>query len=169
MRYSLFIFSSCKAWFSVFCNILWRTWFITSIMPYSPQFPFAAWAFSKSIWWVISIYRAARTLSYYLSETTPVVHQWLNQYIHEHPIPRDGSWDDISGDTFLRGLLKTPPELATGNWVHILTNSHELSVCSLCMLSTYWALFWKPRFCWRTLGFRHKLFLSLKIYPARFN
>ncbi|GIL88708.1 hypothetical protein Vretimale_17286 [Volvox reticuliferus] len=57
--------------------------------------------------------RAAKTLAYYLIETNHNVHHWVNRFIKEHPIPRDGNWDDVSGDTFLRTLLSMPIEEAT--------------------------------------------------------
>ncbi|CAL5220007.1 g1952 [Coccomyxa viridis] len=56
--------------------------------------------------------RASRTLLYYLSETNQHVYHWLIVYIRENPIPRTGSWDDISGETFLRGLLSRGIEIA---------------------------------------------------------
>lgn len=31
----------------------------------------------------------------------------------DHPIPRDGAWDDVSGESFLRLLLSMPIEHAT--------------------------------------------------------
>ncbi|CAK0769965.1 hypothetical protein CVIRNUC_003720 [Coccomyxa viridis] len=56
--------------------------------------------------------RATRTLLYYLSETNQHVYHWLIVYIRDNPIPRSGSWDDISGETFLRGLLSQSIQLA---------------------------------------------------------
>ena len=49
--------------------------------------------------------RAAKTLLYYFQETNVNYHHWLGDYIKQHPIPRDGKWDDVSGETFLRTLL----------------------------------------------------------------
>lgn len=50
--------------------------------------------------------RAARTLLFYLTETNPTGHAWLRAYLHQYPIPRDeGTWADISGETFLRRML----------------------------------------------------------------
>ncbi|KAG2488321.1 hypothetical protein HYH03_013171 [Edaphochlamys debaryana] len=57
--------------------------------------------------------RAAKTLSYYLLETNQNIHHWVNRFIQEHPIPRDGNWDDVSGDTFLRTLLSMQMEEAS--------------------------------------------------------
>jgi len=49
--------------------------------------------------------RAAVTLSYYLMETNVNVHHWLVLFMKEHPIPIRGTWEDVSGETFLRHLL----------------------------------------------------------------
>lgn len=49
--------------------------------------------------------RAAKTLTYYFQETNLNYHHWLGEYIKTNPIPRDGKWDDVSGETFLRQLL----------------------------------------------------------------
>jgi len=54
--------------------------------------------------------RAAKTLLYYFFEMNPTLYGWFSQYLKENKIPRDGSWDDVSGETFLRGLLLTPIE-----------------------------------------------------------
>ncbi|GFR49796.1 hypothetical protein Agub_g11734 [Astrephomene gubernaculifera] len=56
--------------------------------------------------------RAAKTLAYYLLETNHNMHHWVNRFIQEHPIPRDGNWDDVSGDNFLRTLMAMPIEEA---------------------------------------------------------
>ena len=58
--------------------------------------------------------RAARTLLYYFFEMNPTLYGWFTQYLKEHKIPKEGSWDDISGETFLRELLMTPIEET--NW-----------------------------------------------------
>eukprot|EP00884_Botryococcus_braunii_P000401 jgi/Botrbrau1/10361/Bobra.0321s0035.1 len=52
--------------------------------------------------------RAARTLCYYLSETNLNVYHWLMRFMDENPIPKQGRWDDVSGETFLRTLLSMP-------------------------------------------------------------
>jgi hypothetical protein len=54
--------------------------------------------------------RAARTLCYYLSETNLNVYHWLAVFMKDNPIPRDGAWDDVSGENFLRKLLSMPIE-----------------------------------------------------------
>lgn len=61
--------------------------------------------------------RAARTLCYYLSEMNPNVYHWLVVFMKDHPIPRDGAWDDVSGESFLRLLLSMPIEHASYNTV----------------------------------------------------
>lgn len=58
--------------------------------------------------------RAAKTLLYYFFEMNPTLYGWFMQYLKEHKIPKEGSWDDISGETFLRELLTTPIEET--NW-----------------------------------------------------
>ncbi|KAG2451845.1 hypothetical protein HYH02_003621 [Chlamydomonas schloesseri] len=57
--------------------------------------------------------RAAKTLAYYLLETNHNMHNWMNRFIKDNPIPRDGNWDDVSGDSFLRKLLSMPMEEAS--------------------------------------------------------
>lgn len=52
--------------------------------------------------------RAARTLLCYLAETNLNVYHWLMIYIKENPIPQNGNWDEVSGETFLRKLLSMP-------------------------------------------------------------
>ncbi|CAD7700439.1 unnamed protein product [Ostreobium quekettii] len=51
--------------------------------------------------------RAARTLLRYLMETNMHVYQWLMNYMNKNPIPYSGnaSWDEVSGEAFLRRLL----------------------------------------------------------------
>lgn len=56
--------------------------------------------------------RATRTLIYYLSETNVHTMHWLSTFLKNNPIPRDGAWDDVSGETFLRTLMSMPPEEA---------------------------------------------------------
>lgn len=57
--------------------------------------------------------RAVRTLIYYFSETNMHLFYWLSIFYKEHQIPRDGHWDDVSGETFLRTLLNMPMETAS--------------------------------------------------------
>lgn len=38
-------------------------------------------------------------------ELNPTLYGWWLRYLEDHPIPRDGNWDDISGETFLRELM----------------------------------------------------------------
>lgn len=56
--------------------------------------------------------RSAKTLAHYLMETNLNVYHWLLAYIAQYPIPRDGTWDDVSGETFLRTLLTMPVQPA---------------------------------------------------------
>ena len=51
-----------------------------------------------------------------LARTHPTQHlyHWLNAYQKANPIPREGQWDDVSGDTFLSTLMLKPPEQARG-------------------------------------------------------
>lgn len=56
--------------------------------------------------------RAAKTLLCYLMETNLNVYHWLLAFLKENPIPRNGNWDDVSGETFLRTLLSMPVEVA---------------------------------------------------------
>ena len=49
-----------------------------------------------------------RTLATYLSETNLNLYHWLIAVERAVPIPRDGSWDDVSGTTFLRTMLALP-------------------------------------------------------------
>ena len=49
--------------------------------------------------------RAATTLLHYCSETNQHLYSWLHEYMHNNPIPKSGKWEDVTGDTFLRGLL----------------------------------------------------------------
>lgn len=62
----------------------------------------------------VCVCRAAKTLLYYFFEMNPTLYGWFMQYMKEHKIPKEGSWDDISGETFLRELLTTPIEET--NW-----------------------------------------------------
>jgi hypothetical protein len=50
--------------------------------------------------------RAVRTLLHYCTETNQHLHGWLSAYAEANPVPHRGSWEDISGDTFLLGLLQ---------------------------------------------------------------
>lgn len=56
--------------------------------------------------------RAARTLVVYLQETNINVCQWLVTFMNKNPINLSGTWEDASGDTFLRKLLSMPVEEA---------------------------------------------------------
>jgi len=56
--------------------------------------------------------RAVKTLIYYLMETNLNLHYWLSAFLQMHPIPREGTWDDVSGETFLRTLLTMPVQQA---------------------------------------------------------
>ena len=46
--------------------------------------------------------RAARTLLFYCSETNQHLYHWLNEYIKQNPIPRNGQYQDISGESLAR-------------------------------------------------------------------
>ena len=52
--------------------------------------------------------RATRTLATYLSEMNLNHYHWLIAYERSNEIPRDGAWEDVSGQTFLRNLLSMP-------------------------------------------------------------
>ncbi|KAG1665227.1 hypothetical protein FOA52_011415 [Chlamydomonas sp. UWO 241] len=54
--------------------------------------------------------RAAKTLVIYLEGTNAYASQWLLRFLEQHPITLSGTWEDISGDTFLRQLISTPAE-----------------------------------------------------------
>eukprot|EP00898_Chlorokybus_atmophyticus_P002920 jgi/Chlat1/3629/Chrsp237S03615 len=54
--------------------------------------------------------RAAKTLLYYTSETNQQLYSWMLNYIKDNPIPRTGSWEDISGQAFLDKMLFMLPE-----------------------------------------------------------
>lgn len=56
--------------------------------------------------------RAVKTLLFYLMETNLNLHYWLSAFLAAHPIPREGSWDDVCGETFLRTLLGMPVQEA---------------------------------------------------------
>lgn len=56
--------------------------------------------------------RAVKTLAFYFMELNPTLNLWLNKFLEENPIPRDGNWDDVSGEAFLRKLLSMPMETA---------------------------------------------------------
>lgn len=57
-------------------------------------------------------FRAAMTLRHYLSETNQHVYHWLSIYMQQNPIKGTGSWDEVSGEVFLRQLLSAPIDLA---------------------------------------------------------
>ncbi|GBF89866.1 hypothetical protein Rsub_02570 [Raphidocelis subcapitata] len=57
--------------------------------------------------------RAAKTLMVYLMELNPIHYSWLVEFYKENPIPKVGSWDDVSGEAFLRKLLSMPIEEAS--------------------------------------------------------
>ena len=50
--------------------------------------------------------RAAKTLLFYCTETNQHLYRWLGLYINENPIPDAGAWEDVSGETFIRGMLQ---------------------------------------------------------------
>lgn len=52
--------------------------------------------------------RAAKTLLVYLQETNMTTYHWLFHWMKETPIPLTGTWDEISGEAFLRKMLGTP-------------------------------------------------------------
>lgn len=53
--------------------------------------------------------RAVRTLATYLAETNLNTYHWLIAFERANPIPRDkGTWEDVSGQTFLRTMLALP-------------------------------------------------------------
>ena len=52
--------------------------------------------------------RAAHTLRFYLLETSPPVCKWWDLYIKAHRIPLTGEWHEVSGDEFIRELMRTP-------------------------------------------------------------
>lgn len=54
-----------------------------------------------------------RTLLVYLQELNVIHHRWLSDYYKQHEIPLVGSWDDVSGDAFLRGMLQSPVQSAS--------------------------------------------------------
>jgi hypothetical protein len=58
--------------------------------------------------------RAAKTLLYYFFEMNPTLYGWFNMYLKDNEIPREGNWDDISGETFLRTLLSM--QIEETNW-----------------------------------------------------
>lgn len=63
--------------------------------------------------------RASRTLVLYMQEAKEEeACQWLTTFINENPITLSGTWEDISGDTFLRKMLATAaaePVLTVGS------------------------------------------------------
>lgn len=84
------------------------------------------------------ICRAAKTLLYYFFELNPTLYGWLSMYLKEHEIPRDGSWDDVSGETFLREMLMTPiEETRWGQQVVRLRSNYtriDFIACKSCSL-----------------------------------
>ncbi|GBF89839.1 hypothetical protein Rsub_02543 [Raphidocelis subcapitata] len=56
--------------------------------------------------------RAAKTLMIYLMELNPTHYSWLVEFYKVNPIPKVGTWDDVSGEAFLRKLLSMPIEAA---------------------------------------------------------
>jgi len=52
--------------------------------------------------------RAVHTLLHYTMETNQQLHHWIRDFYNQNPIPIKGSWEDVSGDTFLRKLLQSP-------------------------------------------------------------
>ncbi|KAF8055112.1 PTC52 [Scenedesmus sp. PABB004] len=59
--------------------------------------------------------RAAKTLMVYLMETNANVYSWFVSFYKDNPIPRNGNWDEVSGEAFLRKLLSMPIEEAKYN------------------------------------------------------
>jgi len=56
--------------------------------------------------------RACKTLLFYCSETNQHMYHWLNAFVEQNPIPREGKVEDISGETFLMELMQRPAEQA---------------------------------------------------------
>ncbi|KAG1667239.1 hypothetical protein FOA52_009804 [Chlamydomonas sp. UWO 241] len=56
--------------------------------------------------------RATRTLTVYLQETNQALGHWLMRFQSENPITLSGTWEEISGDSFVRKLLSMPIEEA---------------------------------------------------------
>ena len=54
--------------------------------------------------------RAAASLLVYLVETNQNLAKWLQAFLHEHPIPRSGRPEELSGDLMLQTLLCLPEE-----------------------------------------------------------
>lgn len=52
--------------------------------------------------------RATKTLLCYLMETNLNLYHWLLMFLKANPIPKNGNWDEVSGETFLRTLLAMP-------------------------------------------------------------
>ena len=53
--------------------------------------------------------RACKTLLFYCSETNQHMYHWLNAFVEQNPIPREGKVEDISGTyrSFVRWLVHT--------------------------------------------------------------
>ncbi|EFN57571.1 expressed protein [Chlorella variabilis] len=60
--------------------------------------------------------RAASTMAHTVEEDNPALHSWLNRYLQENDIPKDGNWSDVSGENFLRTLLTRPVEEISGSF-----------------------------------------------------
>ena len=54
--------------------------------------------------------RAVNTLSFYLMELNMEAHFWLVAYWKANRIPKQGSWEEVNGNDFLRKMLKSEPE-----------------------------------------------------------
>ena len=50
--------------------------------------------------------REERSTDQKRSETNQHLYRWLGLYINENPIPDAGAWEDVSGETFIRGMLQ---------------------------------------------------------------
>eukprot|EP00239_Pterosperma_sp_CCMP1384_P000286 CAMPEP_0197849396 /NCGR_PEP_ID=MMETSP1438-20131217/11898_1 /TAXON_ID=1461541 /ORGANISM="Pterosperma sp., Strain CCMP1384" /LENGTH=294 /DNA_ID=CAMNT_0043462059 /DNA_START=225 /DNA_END=1109 /DNA_ORIENTATION=+ len=54
--------------------------------------------------------RAVATLMQYTMETNQPLHHWISKFYMDNQIPSTGgSWEDISGETFMRTLMMTSP------------------------------------------------------------
>jgi len=71
--------------------------------------------------------RATRTLIAYLQETNLALAYWLMKFQTSNPITLSGSWEEISGDAFLRKLLSMPVEEA--RWGEEMGAAAGTSIC----------------------------------------
>lgn len=58
--------------------------------------------------------RAVKTLLVYTMELTPQVHNWLLRFYRANKIPKEGNWEEVSGEAFLRKLLNSQVESVAG-------------------------------------------------------